>query len=71
MTTIDKTGGPAFPLPELNHWDGMTLRDYFAGQALAGLAAHYGTPDGAEILAMPERSYIIADAMLKIRGRTP
>jgi len=37
----DKTGGPAFPLgntPE--EWmNGMTLRDYFAGQALSGILA--------------------------------
>jgi hypothetical protein len=39
---IDKTGGPAFPSVLFtqdkapNHHDaGMTLRDYFAGQALA------------------------------------
>jgi len=39
------TGGPAFPVPDLHHAngqvqrgsDGMTLLDWFAGQALAGL----------------------------------
>ncbi len=41
------TGGPAFPVVELNHYDGsicgqyfgMTLRDYFAAAALQGLLA--------------------------------
>ena len=32
----DKTGGPAFPIPKTDThdtWPGMTLRDWFAGQA--------------------------------------
>ncbi len=39
---------------------GISLRDYFAGQALAGLLAR-GVPDGTAI----RRAYEIADAMLK------
>ena len=42
---------------------GMTLRDYFAGQVLAGL--------GAGLSCQPEQiskfSYIIADAMIEAR----
>ena len=34
-----KDGGPAFPLYEE---DGMSLRDWFAGQALAGILAAGG-----------------------------
>lgn len=44
-------GGPAFPEPPLEHdhyWhpgtQGMSLRDWFAGQALAGLLANSGGP---------------------------
>lgn len=35
-------GGPAFPVPGVtgNLCRGMTLRDYFAGQALAGIMAN-------------------------------
>ena len=44
----DKTGGPAFPLAAVTTlngdtdggWNGMTLRDWFAGQALQGLLAN-------------------------------
>lgn len=35
-------GGPAFPVPGLQHdedFNGMTLRDYFAAKALVGLIA--------------------------------
>jgi hypothetical protein len=53
--------------------DGMTLRDYFAGQALVGLLAarhinphDYPLKRAAEISA--EKSYAIADAMLEARG---
>jgi hypothetical protein len=46
--------------------DGMTLRDYFAGQALAGIASDY-TLD-IPYRHMAERAYYIADAMLAERG---
>jgi hypothetical protein len=51
---------------------GMSLRDYFAGQALVGLLAgqhinphDYPLKRAAEISA--EKSYAIADAMMKER----
>jgi len=50
-------GGPAFPSVLYSHeraenWstDGMTLRDWFAGQALAGLCANSGGPFQANAL---------------------
>ncbi len=50
---------------------GMSLRDYFAGQAVAGLLsqrlpAHQGE-DGAETVA--QDAYIVADAMLAERAK--
>ena len=74
-----KDGGPAFPYSrswendrkgytEYDSADGMSLRDYFAGQALAGWAAHpscAGIPEDAGIWA-----YRCADAMLKAREVT-
>jgi len=62
-----KDGGPAFPggvLPaHPEHPNGMTLRDWFAGQALANLV------DPASPEAMANFAYKIADAMLEARGK--
>lgn len=71
--------GPAFPTkktikeaaiqsgkaPYEVFYDGLSLRDYFAGQALMGLCAYYGGTDTAKYLG--ERSFSYADAMLKAR----
>ena len=49
---------------------GMTLRDYFAGQALIGLLAngHYASVSRVKIEeALADISYKLADAMLKAR----
>lgn len=68
-------GGPAFPLQSIGPdfapgYSGMSLRDWFAGQALAGeLAAQDGdgfwSDESAQTLA--ERCYLVADAMLKAK----
>ncbi len=42
MSAPINDGGPAFPVADTIHWDGhngMTLRDHFAAQALAGFNA--------------------------------
>ena len=77
MTEQRKDGGPAFPRPisrdgtdaraDMFHaQDGMSLRDWFAGQALKIAARNFGRlPDTAPVLA--EYCYEIADAMLKAR----
>mgnify|MGYP003132973889 CR=1 FL=1 len=67
------SGGPAFPDPARAHpqghpdqanGDGMTLRDYFAGQALAGSLSRIPlSPKAAAIQA-----YAYADAMLAQRA---
>jgi hypothetical protein len=48
-----------------SYQDGMTLRDYFAGQALAGRLAD-GTDRRKQDVA--EQAYAFADAMLEARG---
>jgi hypothetical protein len=65
---MDVENPPAFPRDErfLGH-NGMTLRDWFAGQALAGFMASTNRPttiarDDAEWC------YIVADAMLAARN---
>lgn len=46
--------------------EGMTLRDYFAGQALAGLLAH---ASGEAPESSPSMAYKLADAMLAEREK--
>lgn len=88
MATIND-GGPAFPTAEnvsdprnigVNHVNGMTLRDYFAGQALSGWMATYGDssihpcdPDHGDRASVHAKNiandaYLIADAMIAARA---
>lgn len=75
-------GGPAFPRPIGNNgatnWEdrdtsgeqvGMSLRDYFAGQALAGMLAAYSGPECSfpEQHMAASRAFEYADAMLSQR----
>ncbi len=67
-----KTGGSAFPLAykcginETRYTNGMTLLDWFAGQALAGACVG----DFEDIPAMAHWCYQMADAMLAARDKT-
>jgi hypothetical protein len=50
---------------------GMSLRDYFAGQALAGDIAEDALPNDASAALLEARAqlyYRLADAMLKVRA---
>jgi hypothetical protein len=69
------TGGPAFPDPQEN-WrgeKGMTLRDYFAAQALTGAQIWDAVLNGKNaqfsggVEKLAEVAYAVADAMLKAR----
>jgi hypothetical protein len=64
MSTPINDGGPAFP-PGDGSENGMSLRDYFAGQALAGALAD-PTCDLAPI-ELAKIAYREADAMLAAR----
>jgi hypothetical protein len=75
--TTDKDGGPAFPTRSINVTKGMSLRDYFAGQALAGTMARDDVKANSEEV-MPElqqflakHCYAMADAMLAARSAKP
>ena len=67
-------GGPAFPVTDSRHpnghieygSNGMTLRDWFAGQALTGLLA--GSNASSKSLYVKD-AYALADAMLAVRER--
>ena len=80
-------GGPAFPQPHYETsddegnpttlWTGMSLRDWFAGLALAGIKLHAKSDfvtgveldDAARQVAIG--AYAVADAMLKKREAQP
>ena len=70
----DKYGGPAFPRASSNYaqpQDGMSLRDWFAGQALAGIMAN-----SKLMIVLDEKkqdpafcAYQMADFMLSERNK--
>lgn len=82
MSTKD-TGGQAFPIPlapgpngMLHSGEpGMTLRDYFAGQALAGMLSDPTASNGLSARGMAlaasyaTAAYLHADAMLAERQK--
>jgi hypothetical protein len=70
--------GPAFPLPDqytpqgtpvMQGHPGMTLRDWFAGQALAGILSDPNIHGPSVLSIVPREAYEIADAMLSERKK--
>lgn len=75
MSAPINDGGPAFPLiNEHTHPttinNGMTLRDYFAGQALAGILVSRKFTE-ASTKDIVENAFWYADAMLDERMEEP
>ena len=77
----EKDGGPAFPqttvVDPTGSWVtvergavGLSLRDWFAGQAITGILAD-NEEYGPTVQEAAETAYKIADAMLKARTREP
>ena len=72
MRSMDKTGGPAFPFEQYSPaCTGMSLRDWFAGQALAGIMAN-----SKLMIVLDEKkqdpascAYQMADFMLNERNK--
>ncbi len=66
---------PAFPVPLDAENSGMTLRDWFAGQALCGTISCESETNGtfsrneAGFRAAAEEAYGFADAMLEVRNK--
>ncbi len=62
-------GGPAFPIPAVSGihgtHTGMSLRDWFAGLVIGGMAARTNTT-----VSFAKIAYEIADAMLAERAKT-
>ena len=77
-TTKRDDGGPAFPFAATDPSNvpmqapGMTLRDWFAGQALAPLLADFdsrhGIPPGDFMRHCAVTAYRVADAMIAARN---
>lgn len=72
-------GGAAFPVPAIN-WideygcqctavgsDGMTLRDWFAGQAISNVVNDWSLSDPDIVRRVATNAYRLADEMLKAR----
>lgn len=85
---MNTDGGPAFPRPPFTPWTrhdnaadagfastghpGMSLRDWFAGQAIMGWAAGRNRPmehEACEPASVARSCYVYADAMLRARER--
>jgi len=72
-----KTGGSAFPVAGYQETggyvlptEGMSLRDYFAGQALVGLTVDYiNHPKDINHEIVAKQTYKFADAMLAEREK--
>lgn len=77
IESMRKTGGPAYPLvdykfdgsPSTFNSPGLTIHDWFAGQALMGILAQW--PDGAEYdpHQTAKAAYEYADAMITERNK--
>jgi len=74
MSAPINDGGPAFPTATIAQKTegGMTLRDYFAGQALAGIlgSANASIIDKWAVATLTQSCYIIANSMLAAREAT-
>ncbi len=78
MTDHNRDGGPAFPRPDergpdgcgiMQGNDGMSLRDWFAGQALGTLIHKSEDSDGGwDVHSVAAGCYAVADAMLSARS---
>ena len=73
MANEIKDGGAAFPPLDNTGYglmlreSGMTLRDYFAGQALAGICANPNWQP-TDVASVAQDAYAHADAMLSARN---
>lgn len=65
----ENNGGPAYPT---QGYEGLTVRDYFAAKAMQGWLASYPESNQHPVAThhenmVAELSYLMADAMLKVR----
>lgn len=68
MSDTSKEGGPAFPSASDGvFFDGMSLRDWFAGQAVSGSVAYANFHEDDDAQTAAKYAYRVADSMLKAR----
>ena len=60
------TGGPAYPVSDIGA-HGMTLRDWFAGQALAIVMQRFERDSEPDLEDIAMHAYFIADALIAER----
>ena len=64
------SGTKAFPGPGYKSDKGMDPRDWFAGQALAGVASAVNVHDYPDqIPRVAKTAYLLADAMMEARAK--
>ena len=64
-------GGPAFPHNDACNYPGMSLRDYFAGQALVGILANPESANCADTFnTYAKEAMQYADAMIVAREKS-
>ncbi len=70
---LRNTSSDPFATPKVINHPGMTLRDWFAGQALSGILAAGAGEEDCDILRgiIAEDAYGYADAMLAARTPSP
>lgn len=77
MADENNTGGSAFPIQAagipgaLGADPGMTLRDWFAGQAMNHMLEWTTVTQPATFKVIAEKAYLVADAMIEARDATP
>lgn len=79
MNTVKDDGGPAFPTKinsAIDETGGLTLRDYFAGQAITAMAAElYQQGRDKRMIyenaftSIADGAYEMADAMIAARSK--
>ena len=60
---------PAHAVPHYVHDGGMSMRDWFAGHALAGMASNSRIPDAFQSDVIAMMAFRIADAMIAERSK--
>ena len=72
MPTRRQDGGQAFPRSYAQGGcgiEGMSLRDWFAGQAVAGLLAGLDRTKGLDLSVLIHEAFRVADGMIEHREK--